>query len=280
MIDCKDTLELYKIEESKAKRKQKLQEQGVSDKNIILIDDINRITMRKQKFLNNICYLLSISINSISNLTKDIPEEGIDIITAKSGNSGTLKTVHRKKDKVLSMIEEFKNKDIYFSLFVYMVSSVEDYFTNIMKTILMSDKNRIKCVVQGMNANKTYDVNDIINKKSIDEVLHDLINQRIMSVMYASPRIQQEYFKKALGIEVDENLWKIWFEIKATRDIIVHNSGRINEQYIMKAEDLSRGELGKEIVIDNDYFFSTIGNIKYIIGKISSKSKELLKSNN
>ena len=50
--------------------------------------------------------------------------------------------------------------------------------------------------------------------------------------MYANPRCQSEYFRKALSINISDDEWNKWYEIKATRDIIVHNLGIINETYI------------------------------------------------
>ncbi len=89
--------------------------------------------------------------------------------------------------------------------------------------------------------------------------------------MYASPKNQIEYFYKALGIEFENS--EQWFEIKATRDVIVHNLGIINEVYINKAGDKSRGKIGEKILITQNYFRETISYLKRSIIKMSTQLK-------
>lgn len=48
---------------------------------------------------------------------------------------------------------------------------------------------------------------------------------------------QIEYFDKALGIKVDDDIWGKWVEIKARRDLWVHNAGIVNQVYIDKVRD-------------------------------------------
>src|SRR3546814_7747594 len=73
------------------------------------------------------------------------------------------------------------------------------------------------------------------------------------------------------GAKLDEALSRKWFEVKATRDIIVHNSGIANDTYLKKAGDLHRVGDGQQLPVDADYFADTLSSMKSLIGKISSK---------
>lgn len=98
--------------------------------------------------------------------------------------------------------------------------------------------------------------------------------------MYANPRCQSEYFRKALSINISDDEWNKWYEIKATRDIIVHNLGIINETYIEKAGVSSRGNLGDAIRVDTSYFLSSIKFMKKIISTCNVIIKDEFVFNN
>ena len=145
----------------------------------------------------------------------------------------------------------------------------------------MIDKRRLKTKINGINHIKTINVESIINAESLDEILKDLIEQELISIFYASPEKQFEYMSKILGIEFDQkinNLFDKWKEYKATRDIIVHNSGLINETYIKKSANQARGEIGDQLIIDNEYLNFLIADTKSLIGKITSNIQKNNKS--
>ena len=63
--------------------------------------------------------------------------------------------------------------------------------------------------------------------------------------------------------QIDE-AFSDYIEIKATRDLLVHNAGRINHIYISKAEDKARGDIGDKVVIDENYFNHCIAVMKRV----------------
>jgi hypothetical protein len=84
--------------------------------------------------------------------------------------------------------------------------------------------------------------------------------------------------QKVLNCKLGKRLKELWSEIKATRDIIVHNNGVINDKYIEKAGSAARGDVGDTIQVDIEYFGSSAATMKSLIGRISSQLKKSLKS--
>ena len=72
---------------------------------------------------------------------------------------------------------------------------------------------------------------------------------------------------------MSDEVWDKWFEIKATRDIIVHNEAVINKVYLEKAGALARGQKGTSIVITADYFREVISLMKSMLEKIQQSIK-------
>lgn len=79
-----------------------------------------------------------------------------------------------------------------------------------------------------------------------------------------------EYIEKLFAIKIDDDLWMKWVEIKASRDLIVHNKSIINKVYLDKSGTLARGKEGKEIVVDEDYYKDLMILSKSLIGQIVS----------
>ncbi len=100
----------------------------------------------------------------------------------------------------------------------------------------------------------------------------------MISLFYAKPSAQFEYLEKVVDIEIDELLKESWIEIKATRDLLVHNSGVINRLYLSKAGNQSRGEDGEEIPINKEYIEQSMSTVKSIVGRICSHIQKNCKS--
>jgi hypothetical protein len=74
--------------------------------------------------------------------------------------------------------------------------------------------------------------------------------------------------KEVLSIEIDDEIINDYIEIKASRDIIIHNLGEINRLYVDKAGKKARGAVGDELVIDNKYFKHVLITAKSLSGTI------------
>jgi hypothetical protein len=95
----------------------------------------------------------------------------------------------------------------------------------------------------------------------------------LSNIFYSSPEKQFEYLQRVVGIEVDERieiLFNKWKEYKATRDLIVHNHGIINEVYLFKADKNARGSIGDSVVITDEYIDTLVAESKSLIGSITT----------
>ena len=110
-----------------------------------------------------------------------------------------------------------------------------------------------------------------------EDVIRRFVAMKCDWLMFGKPT---EYLDKAaqvLSIELDGEVVKAFIEIKASRDIVIHNSGRINKLYVEKAGDQRRGDDGEELVIDRAYFRHVIVTLKKLSGDIQSKTEEKYK---
>jgi hypothetical protein len=82
---------------------------------------------------------------------------------------------------------------------------------------------------------------------------------------------------KVLSIEIREYILDHFIEAKASRDVIIHNRGAINKLYIEKAGTKARGQVGEELVIDEQYFSDVIENTKLLSGAIQRETEKKYK---
>jgi hypothetical protein len=75
------------------------------------------------------------------------------------------------------------------------------------------------------------------------------------------------YIVKLVDVKNDPSFLD-YYEIAATRDLVVHNSCIVNGLYLDKAGDRARGQLGEKVAVNRTYFYETLAKLKKVSGAI------------
>jgi hypothetical protein len=224
-----------------------------------------------QKKINNTHILASIAYEAIN-----VASANTEIISSKKFNvpsrsASKTRSITRTKEKLEEILNSAADTDFNYSIFTFIVAQVEAFLSDLISGVLRIDKRRLKTRVSGIDHTNKLDISEVIDSESIDDVIDHIIKKELVGIFYASPEKQFEYLEKVIGISIDEKLSELiqkWKEYKAARDIIIHNSGVINELYLKKAGDQARWEQGDNLVVDQDYLNSLVAESKSLIGKI------------
>ena len=235
-----------------------------------LRDKASALKREKQSFLNEPFFWVKLAREAVEQLS----DTKFEFEVPKAGKTGKMRTVARHDGQRIK--NRIVNMDIYNSAFVSVVAAVEDYLSKIMIWILLCDNKRIKCTIAGVNFSKEVTIVDLIDKDK-DTLIRNIIDQRVGGIFYASPQKQLEYFDKALGIKIDNDIWSKWIEIKARRDLWVHNAGVVNQVYIDKVREYKLYDLGEEAIIDERYFSECVAILKTMIGRIDREIRNIYK---
>ena len=101
----------------------------------------------------------------------------------------------------------------------------EEYFSSILK-ILISMKP------DAYFYDKAIKYSVLINK-DIEELTDELINQEATALMYGvSETIEKVNQIHKLKLEKHQDVWDSYIELDLRRNVIVHNEGRVNQQYL------------------------------------------------
>lgn len=132
-----------------------------------------------------------------------------------------------------------------------LITTIEALFFDILRDILIQFPVKIP-------NKKKFDVEILLEAKSLDEIKLNLINVIINEIAYKSPKEFAEEFNKYVGVNLLEKpAFHRYIELKATRDIYIHNQGIANEIYLSKADSSARVKSGEFLPVDIQYFLQS-----------------------
>ncbi len=237
-------------------------------------NQLSKFRLNKQKLINDTYLWVTLAIKSL-----EVIADSNELIknTSKFQVPSTVKgkTVNRKPEDIKKIIKNASDKEIYFTLFTYIVAQFEGFLVDTITLVLKYDNRKLRVNVQGNDNNKKVDISELLDCNSYDSIIELVIDRQLASLFYAGPKKQVEYLEKVLTIKTDEKIWDKWFEFKATRDIIVHNSGVINKMYMEKVGANSRGKVGQQITVSKKYFEDALATIKSLVGQIEVQAKKI-----
>ena len=114
-----------------------------------------------------------------------------------------------------------------------------------------------------------------LEHNSRDDLLERYVTLCCEGLMFGKPTVYLDKATKVLSIEIDDEFIKDYIEIKASRDIIVHNLGEINSLYVDKAGEKARGALGDELVVNTAYFKHVLVTAKTLSGTIQREVEKV-----
>ncbi len=158
---------------------------------------------------------------------------------------------------------------------VYLVSILEACLRDTVRSLLLINKNPLK------NEHRKLNTKEIIEFGNIDNLIHSLIDDELYGFSKRSFKQQADYLKNHFDIDLfKSNVDVVRIdELKATRNLIIHNKGLVDQRYLDTVSK-SSFELNDIRTIDSEYLASSINNVKQIIRFINkqgfSKSLDIL----
>ena len=118
---------------------------------------------------------------------------------------------------------------------------------------------------------RTVEFDAILNAADKDAVTMLVIDKEIGEILYARPSAWFEYLGKLvnLGCPTTSEIEQ-FAEMKATRDVSIHNRGVVNVAYVAKSGDRARFTIGHRIDIPEQYHRESWELIRKIVADISN----------
>jgi len=138
---------------------------------------------------------------------------------------------------------KFHNKNFLIGVSTFL----ESYISDTLKEILISFPGKLE--------SKNIKLESLANHGSTIGVITEMAEKYLNELNYKSFQDIIKICSKILQFDtnLDQELIGKITELKATRDIIIHNKGIVNETYLRKSAYHARGRDGDEILISADY---------------------------
>lgn len=187
---------------------------------------------------------------------------------------GTSSVMSMRRDEDIGLIFMAQNeRGIFETQIVSMVSRTEAFLQDAISIVAIQYPQKL--AILGDKSGIPLEL--FLESDAREDVIRRFVALKCEGLMFGKPAEYLDKAAKVLSIELDQNLVKDFIEIKASRDIIIHNSGLINKLYVEKTADRKRGGVGDELVIDRAYFRHVIVTLKRLSGSIQSKTETVYK---
>ena len=143
------------------------------------------------------------------------------------------------------------------------VSIFEDFFFDILRLWLAA--------YPGSLSKKQLEFGTVVNAPNITTVVLAVVDRELNEIKYERVADWFAYLERLakLGVPTSEEIERI-AEIKAGRDILVHNKGIVNATYLHKAGKCARFEVGQKLDIGVPYHLASWEAIKKLVGDLSA----------
>lgn len=173
----------------------------------------------------------------------------------------------RRTDKELKAIyEAFTTRRLYEAFLITAIGEFEGFLGKVLREVFLEYPQKLGVSVQGVAACRAVPMDLVLASPTIDEVLARAIDEHLRGVFFAAPKAYLEYFSRVVGTNLDDPAVLDYYEIKATRDILVHTDRVANAIYVEKAGTGARAQAGQLVTVDSDYFDRALATLKRLSG--------------
>ncbi len=172
--------------------------------------------------------------------------------------TGPRERTGRSAASIARMYERFCHYEIWRSFFVYNVSRFEGFLFQILRLVLTLYPERMLVVVHGLPTVKVDALTRVRTSADVPQHLDALIDSHLDRVFRHAPRLYLQYVSTISQVRLPDPDREQYFEVKATRDVLVHGAGVATSAYVRKAGTLARCRAGEELPLDQSYFESSL----------------------
>lgn len=201
-----------------------------------------------------------------------------ECIKSSKKESYQLKSLHvtstltKTKKDAGGMYNRFLNGENEKIHFIDAISTFEDYISKLSVLVFTSYPQKM----QGTNSDKVFEV--IMKYQTKEEMINYIAVERVRSIFYGDPadiflKDKCQFGLKDIFSDKYIALIKLYKEVTGRRNIIIHNSGRIDNKYLKENPD-SHFILNQKIKISEEYLR---GAIALLIGISAITTETVIK---
>jgi hypothetical protein len=155
------------------------------------------------------------------------------------------------RDELLARYQYLAFQQLPVNGIVQLVTIVDALLGDIVRSVVVR-------YPQKLGAKRSIQLQSVLESKSLEEVHLRATDALLNELSYKSPADFSAATHDLLSINLAEcPAFHKYIELKATRDIHIHNRGVVNETYLKKAGSHSRASSGAALPVDIQYFLES-----------------------
>lgn len=222
----------------------------------------SQIAALKQKVLDDLCHVYNFAM---------VSSHAYSVFAASPKSFSILNFPEtgffRRIEELPQVLKEFQNGLLNEVAILATVSIFDGFFFDLLRPILLDNPLRF-------DKGKKIDVARLVEASDLESVWNLITDNELNELRYKNLREWFKYLERLNNISFpsEEAIGKLC-EIKATRDILVHNSGIVNKTYTEKAGSMARSKAGEKIEVSPEYFHNSWDLIRQVSVGICSRLK-------
>lgn len=177
------------------------------------------------------------------------------------------KFAKRTDAELKEIYSHYTSSGLFEAFLVNSVSQFESFLADVLVTFLSHYPLRIAETVQGIPVCPSISPRDLVVAPDKDQLLQRVFADHVVNVFRQRPSVYMAYVVKLLSIKNDPS-FADYYEVAATRDLVVHNNCIANGLYIEKAGAKARGSLGTKLSVNKGYYYDALAKLKKVSGAI------------
>jgi len=178
-----------------------------------------------------------------------------------------IKFAKRTDAELKAIYDHYISVGLFEAFLVNSVSRFESFLGDVLNEFFAHYPLRLTEKVQGVPQCPDISPKELVEASDKKQLLQSLIREHVGNVFRQRPSIYLPYTAKVLGAKDDPSFLD-YYEIAATRDLVVHNSRVVNHLYLDKAGSKARGDLGEKLPVDQGYYYDALAKLKKVSGAI------------
>lgn len=155
------------------------------------------------------------------------------------------------KEQLLAKYQFLAFHQLSINALVQLVTIVETMLEDVIRAVVRRYPHKL-------GAKRSISVQTVLESTSLEEVHLRATDSLLNELTYKSPAEFSETMQQLLSVNLMEcPAFHRYIEIKATRDIFIHNRGIANDVYLRKSGSHSRVKVGMPLPADTQYFLES-----------------------
>lgn len=152
------------------------------------------------------------------------------------------------KTDILNKLELLANDKLALNGIYQLVTIIEALLGDLVRMVIIKFPKKV-------GPKRNLKSNELLNCTSIEDLHIQIASSILNEMFYKSPKEFAEESKQFLSINLLEcPSYHKYIEMKATRDIHIHNLGIVNDTYLIKASSHARAKLNENLPVNTYYY--------------------------